>query len=295
LRADQATPEPALRLPATELTTTPATAPTIAGATRLAEDDIVRFPRGAAAGECLHAVFERIDFTDPADWPAKIADVLRLHRATLPGSSGPAAADTDALRARMLQRMLYDVLATPLPVNTTRPLRLSDVPRARRLVEMEFHLPAHRLEDRSLNTALADLGYTVPRLAFGTLRGYLKGFIDLVVEHDGRYFIVDWKSNHLGDAAADYAEASLAAAMVEHGYHVQALLYGVALDRLLRRRLPGYDPERHFGGALYLFVRGVRPGWTTGLGAPCGLHFDRPAPEAIACLSALFEAAEAGA
>ncbi len=285
---------------------TPAPAP----APRLAEDDILRFPRGAAAGECLHAVFERIDFTDPAGWPATVADALRQHRASLPGSpaaagfrtdsdgGGDIATATDAARARMLQRMLGDVLATPLPVGTAQPLRLGTVPHPRRLVELEFHLPAHRLEDRALNATLASLGYAVPRLAFGTLRGYLKGFIDLVVEHDGRYFIVDWKSNHLGDTPADYAdhaEAPLAAAMLEHGYHLQALLYCVALDRLLRQRVAGYDPAQHFGGSLYLFVRGVRPGWTTPSGAPAGVVFDRPSPGALRRLSALFDSAEAAA
>ncbi len=135
----------------------------------------------------------------------------------------------------MLHRMLRDVLATPLPVGTAQPLLLHSVPRGRRLTELEFHLPSDRLDAGALNAALDELGYAVPRLAFAALRGYLKGFIDLVLEHDGRYFIVDWKSNHLGDTAANYGEAPIAAAMAAQGYHLQALLYGVALDRLLRR------------------------------------------------------------
>jgi exodeoxyribonuclease V beta subunit len=164
------------------------------------------------------------------------------------------------------------------------------VPRQRRLAELEFHLPSHRLEADALSATLADLGYETPRLSFASLSGYLKGFIDLVLEHDGRYFVVDWKSNHLGDTAADYGEAPLAAAMTAQGYHLQALLYSVALDRLLQRRVPGYDAARHFGGALYLFVRGVRPGWTNSDGTPAGLHFQRPAPATLQRLSALFDA-----
>jgi exodeoxyribonuclease V beta subunit len=189
----------------------------------------------------------------------------------------------------MLERMLRDVLHTPLPVGSARPLVLADVTRKRRLTELEFHLPSHCLQADALNMALAELGYAVPRLAFGTLRGYLKGFIDLVFEHDGRYFIADWKSNHLGDTAADYAEAPLAAAMFEHGYHLQSLLYCLALDRLLQRRVAGYDFARHFGGVLYLFVRGLRPGWTTAQGAPAGLHFHCPQAATIRRLSALFD------
>ena len=250
--------------------------------TRLDDDDILRFPRGAQAGECMHAVFERIDFIDPAGWPAAIASALAKLRPT------PSATDPAAPNARRLQRMLGDVLNTPLPVGTAEPLQLSRLPRSRRLTEMEFHLPSQRLEASALNATLARCGYAVPGLAFTALRGFLKGFIDLVFEHDGRFFILDWKSNHLGDTPAHYAQAPMAAAMADQGYHLQYLLYSVALDRHLRRRLPGYQPEQHFGGVLYLFVRGVRPDWTTDQGAPTGLYFHRPAPAAIQAISELF-------
>jgi len=266
-----------------------APAGTAATAAKLDEDDILRFPRGAAAGECLHAVFERADFTAPAGWPSAVAEALRLHRAALAGAQGDASAETDAQRTRMLLRLLRDVLDMPLPVGTAQPLRLRGVPPSRRLSELEFTLPSHRLEADVLNATLAELDYAVPRLSFAALRGYLKGFIDLVLEHDGRFFIVDWKSNYLGDSAADYGEAALAAALLARGYHLQALLYSVALDRLLRLRVSGYDTAQHFGGWIYLFVRGVRPGWTTEGGVPTGLHFHRPTPEAIARMSALFE------
>ncbi len=91
------------------------------------------------------------------------------------------------------------------------------------------------------------------------LRGFVKGFIDMIVEHDGRFWIVDWKSNHLGDTAADYAAAPLEAAMASHAYHLQALLYTVALHRYLKTRVRDYSYDTHIGGYLYLFVRGVRP------------------------------------
>ncbi|MEO8125038.1 MAG: PD-(D/E)XK nuclease family protein, partial [Burkholderiales bacterium] len=268
-------------------TTTTATAmPDMVATPALADDDILHFPRGAAAGDCVHAVFECIDFSSPALWPQAIADTLREHGTALPATVGPQGM---ALRERMLLRMLGDVLQTPLPVGRTQPLMLADVPLARRLNELEFHLPSHALEAGALNDALSMLGVPMPRLAFRTLRGYLKGFIDLVFEHEGRYFVLDWKSNHLGDTPADYAHAGVEAAMVEHGYHLQALLYCVALDRLLRSRVPGYDPAQHFGGAIYLFVRGVRPGWRDASGAPTGVRILRPAPEVIARMSALFD------
>ena len=247
-----------------------------------ARDDILRFPRGPAAGTCLHALFERADFVDPARWPEAIEAALEL----LPGDA-QAAPRTE--HAAMLERLLRDVLAAPLPVGTDSPLVLSGVPRARRLVELEFHLPVQRLDAPALNALLAELAPGGLGLDFKPLRGYLKGYIDLVVEHEGRYFIVDWKSNHLGDRAADYGGARLAEAMAGQGYHLQALCYALALDRLLRRRLRDFDAQRHFGGVLYLFVRGLRPGWTDADGRPAGMHFQRPSPETLARFEALID------
>jgi exodeoxyribonuclease V beta subunit len=263
-------------------------------APRVGDDDILRFPRGPAAGECMHRVFECMDFAAPAGWPAAIAAALRLLRTMNSGTAreeagAPPAPETEAAHAAMLARMLADVLATPLPLGTARPLRLAELPRERRLVELEFHLPSHRLDAAGLNTLFAHEGVDLPRLNFATLRGFLKGFIDLVFEHEGRYFILDWKSNHLGDTPAAYGRAPVAAAMREQAYHLQSLLYLVALDRYLRTRLAGYDPERHLGGAVYLFVRGVRPDWIDRDGHPCGMFFHRPGAGLIRRLSALFD------
>lgn len=167
----------------------------------------------------------------------------------------------------MLSHLVEDVTLA-----TLRPgLRLSSVPMNRRLTELEFNLPVPHLSAAALNTALKELGYDVPSLAFGSLEGYLKGFIDLVFEHDGQYFILDWKSNHLGYTAADYGGAALARAMAEHGYHLQYLLYLIALDRYLAFRIPDYRYDTHVGGVLYLFVRGVRPSWP-GTGIVTGIR-----------------------
>ncbi|MFL6696276.1 MAG: exodeoxyribonuclease V subunit beta, partial [Vitreoscilla sp.] len=243
---------------------------------RAADDDPLHFPRGPAAGEAIHQAFENISFSDRAGWPRAIARALQLLRTM--GVPDAPDANGAALRARMLQRMLEGTLETPLPLGTERPLRLAELADARRLVELEFHLPSHRLDAATLNDTLAAHGVPVPRLSFATLRGFLKGFIDLVFEHEGRWFILDWKSNHLGDTPARYGQEAMAAAMRDQGYHLQALLYLVALDRYLRRRLVGYDPQRHLGGAVYLFVRGVRPDWRDAAGAPTGVFFQRPSP-----------------
>jgi ATP-dependent exoDNAse (exonuclease V) beta subunit len=239
----------------------------------LAADDILHFPRGIRAGDCLHALLERVDYDDPSGWSAAIDAVLREW--PQPG------ADPQALPP-MLTRMLRDVLHAPLPAG----LRLAELPRARRLVELEFHLPVDRLDESALAATLRTHGQPVPALSFGALQGFLRGFIDLVFEHGGRYFVLDWKSNHLGAAPADYAGPALERAMDAHGYRLQALLYTLALHRHLSVRVPGYRYDEHIGGALYVFVRGLRPGWRAD-GAPCVVHLQRPPFALIQALSAL--------
>ena len=243
------------------------------------DDDILRFPRGADAGQCMHAVFEQIDFTDPATFPAAIEGALRNEPLAAAGT------DSAALLPKMLARMLENVVQTPLPCG----VRLADVPRRRRLVEMEFTLPSKGLSAIRLAAMLREHGYPVPPLTFGALEGYLRGFIDLVFEHDGRFHILDWKSNHLGNTAAHYGIEPVARAMEEHGYHLQYLLYTVAVHRYLQQRLPGYRYDEHFGGVMYLFVRGVRPSWTQPDGTAAGVYMHRPTLQAVEKLSGLLE------
>jgi len=238
--------------------------------------DILHFPRGPRAGESLHAVFERVDFTQPEKWSEAIAHALRAR---------PPQAGTAAITAwqSMSLRMLQDVTATPLPAGH----RLDQIPPNRRLIELEFSLPSVGLDAHTLAATLRQHGYPVSGLAFGRLDGYLRGFIDLVYEHQGRWHVLDWKSNHLGWSAADYGPQAVRRAMDEQGYHLQYLLYTVALHRYLKQRLRGYDYDTHFGGVSYLFVRGVRPTWTNRDGSPAGVFFDRPKRQAIEALDVL--------
>ncbi len=246
-------------------------------------DDILRFPRGAGAGDCLHAALERIDFTDASGWDDAIDHALRRHPVSLRGVPDP---EQPALLRRMMLRMIGDVVRTPLPDG----IRLDAIARDRRLAELEFNLPAHDVDANALNAALKSLDYAVDRLVFGRLEGYLKGFIDLVFEHAGRYYVLDWKSNHLGFSPGDYEQAALAIAMAQHGYHLQSLLYSLALTRYLAKRLRDYRYDTHFGGVLYLFVRGVRPDWKGADGTSTGVYFHRPSAPTLHELERVFGA-----
>jgi exodeoxyribonuclease V beta subunit len=305
-----------------------------AGQARLREaGDIVDFPRGAAAGECLHRLFELADFTSSEGWPAAIARALAERPA-------PATPELARRMPAMMSSLLADVCATVLtafdedeggegphfvdavpgaeltstapehaatlqhatireprttrehtkPAHNTKTLSLalSEIPLHRRLTELEFMLSAPSFDLHAMTRLLLEYGYPNLVLDASTLRGYLRGFIDLVFEYHGRYWIIDWKSNHLGDVALAYDRASMAVAMDEHGYALQSLIYCVALHRYLRSRIADYDYERHFGASLYLFVRGVRPQWRDGE-RPAGVHRDRPPRALIERFDALLE------
>jgi exodeoxyribonuclease V beta subunit len=119
-----------------------------------------------------------------------------------------------------------------------------------------------------------------------TLRGMMKGFMDLVFEWDGRFHVLDYKTNWLGERLSDYGAASLDAAMQEHHYGLQALIYTVALQRYLARRIPDYQPERHLGESWYLFLRAI------GLAPGAGLWRKRFPQGLVDALDALFDGTE---
>jgi exodeoxyribonuclease V beta subunit len=108
----------------------------------------------------------------------------------------------------------------------------------------------------------------------------MKGYIDLVFEHDGRYYLIDWKSNRLGAPPEAYRRDQLRTVMREHHYDLQYHIYSLALHQYLRWRVPGYEYERDFGGVCYVFLRGVSRTY----GPDCGLFFSRPEPRLIHAL-----------
>jgi exodeoxyribonuclease V beta subunit len=258
---------------------TPIETPSPVAPIQLDADDILAFPRGPSAGECLHRMYELADFTKPATWPEAIKRALHEH--PIPVSASEALA---ANLPAMMARLLADTVATELVPG----MRLDAIATKRRMNELEFLFPAESLDFAALRRVLVAHGFPDVALEAGSLRGFVKGFIDMIVEHEGRFWIVDWKSNHLGLTPADYDELSLNAAMASHAYHLQALFYVVALHRYLRIRLRDYAFERHIGGYLYLFVRGVRPDWRDG-DRPAGVHVGKPSLELIEALDRLMQ------
>lgn len=235
------------------------------------QPSIFTFPKGARPGTLLHSLFETIDFQSAAGEP------LAQHIATLLAQDG-----FDESWAQVLQQQVEAVLDTPLETGFGEPVRLRDLAPERKQVELEFFLPMGRVTAPAL-TALCQQHDPLSRgnkpLSFATVQGMLKGFIDLVFEWQGRWYLLDYKSNHLGMSPADYSRPALEQAMVEHRYDLQYQLYSLALHRLLSLRLPGYDFDQHFGGVFYLFLRGMPQG---------GIFHTRPSRELVLGLDRLF-------
>lgn len=237
------------------------------------EPSIFTFPKGARPGTLLHSLFETIDFQSAG------GESLAHHIASLLVQDG-----FDEDWAPVLQQQVEAVLDTPLETGFGEPVRLRDLAPERKQVELEFFLPMGRVTAPAL-TALCQQHDPLSRgnkpLSFATVQGMLKGFIDLVFEWQGRWYLLDYKSNHLGMSSADYSRPALEQAMAEHRYDLQYQLYSLALHRLLTLRLPGYDFEQHFGGVFYLFLRGMPQG---------GIFHTRPSRELVSGLDRLFSA-----
>jgi exodeoxyribonuclease V beta subunit len=264
-------------------------------------------PVGAGFGTLVHAVFETADLT-AADLRAELLD--RVH-AELDRHPTPAV-DPDALADALLP-----VVRTPLgPLAAGN--SLADLAPADRLAELDFELPLAGGDRPGADVRLGALGPLLRRhllpddplagysarlapLAAQPLRGYLTGSIDAVLRlrDPERYAVVDYKTNWLGPIGADgrepllaahYTPERLAAAMIDAHYPLQALLYSAALHRFLRWRLRGYDPERHLGGVLYLFLRGMcGPAGPAVRDVPCGVFSWRPPAALVVELSDLLD------
>jgi exodeoxyribonuclease V beta subunit len=122
------------------------------------------------------------------------------------------------------------------------------------------------------------------RLAFAPARGFMRGFIDLVFEFQGKFYLVDWKSNYLGSQSKDYSPDKLAESILSGFYFIQYHIYCLALHLHLEKRVPGYRYQEHFGGIFYVFLRGVNPE----LGPDYGIYHDLPALATMKKLNARF-------
>lgn len=251
---------------------------------RIAEPHDARFA-GARFGDVVHAAFETVDFGTWRDWHDGRAPVGQEDALVdaFRGEGYPQA-DIDA-GLPLLTALVGHSLTVRLPEGA----RLCDLDSSARRAEMEFHFSVEQVGvDALLSTAQAH-GLLTTREGFGGRRrldGLMTGKIDLVYAHAGRYYVLDYKTNRL----PDYQPGTLARAMHESEYTLQAAIYSLALHRWLRFRLgAAYDYDTHFGGVRYLFCRGVDAQRSP---SP-GIHGDRLPPALVDALDVLFAGAGA--
>ena len=238
------------------------------------EQSIFTFPRGAQAGIFMHWIFEKLDFAAYTEESVSNLVEKGLDRYSYP------------------QEWLPHITAMVLNVVTTsfgsgnKAFTLGNLRPGCWITEMEFYFPLRFVTSALLGETLArhdvhlggvDLAAHAGELEFRPVKGMLMGFIDMVFEEGGKYYLLDWKSNHLGSAPEDYGEDAMKQAMVKNFYSLQYLLYTVALDRYLSLRDKDYHYSTHFGGVIYVFLRGV----SSELGETTGFYRDRPPEELI--------------
>lgn len=249
---------------------------------------LAAFPGGTTTGNFFHSVLEHCDFQGD-DQSAAVERAMLEH--------GPPEGLTVPEATELVTLALREILNAKFAGSLT----LADIPAHKRLNELEFYLPAPRSrQERALTcAALADAFRRHPSpqvpasyadsllgLDFAPLTGFLKGFIDLVFEHRGRWYVVDYKTNTVGANYDDYVVQKLSGPMSHSHYILQYHLYCLAVHRYLQLRHPAYDYERDFAGSYYLFLRGMHP-----LHSPkSGVFFEKPPLARIDALSELFPA-----
>jgi len=232
------------------------------------ESNILDLPRGKQVGTALHRHFENCYFSDLAN--TEEIDKLRQ------------SLQLDETFTEPLQNWLQQISHTPL--SNEIGIALADLANKDCIKEMPFYLAIREHFDvEAFNRALkAHHHLPSEPLQFEQIQGMVRGSIDLVFRHNGKHYLIDYKSNFLGSTLADYNQEALKKEMLHSHYDWQYLIYTLALHRYLQSVVPKYDYARDFGGVFYLFLRGMN-------GEPqSGVFYDRPSVELITELDGVF-------
>jgi exodeoxyribonuclease V beta subunit len=214
--------------------------------------------RGANVGTALHSIFERLDFSKPDSWIQSIRDASKFYPNIIRKKDDEKKGKSNIA---LIHQMVNNVMNAEINIAGIQ-FRLCEIDNERKLPELNFFFRVDKVNRQVLNGFLgedANLGGETD------IEGLMTGFMDLMFEHNGKYYILDWKSNHLGNDVNNYREEGMKNAMDSSNYHLQYMIYTVALKRWLESRLPDFDFEKHFGGVIYVFLRGVRENGDTGI------------------------------
>jgi len=231
--------------------------------------DIFSFPRGARAGIFFHDLFEKIDFSYSGAGGREELVACKLKEYGF-GSTwkGPVC------------DMINKVLDAPL-YSKGMSIKLSGIDKASRINEMEFYFPVKMITPFTIKKVFENYGQIIlsgnypvwiENLHFSPSKGFMKGYMDMVFSHKDQFFLIDWKSNYLGNSVSYYENSGMNNAMEKESYILQYHLYVLALHQYLRLKIAGYNYEDNFGGVFYIFMRGVDDSKRRG----AGIFYDLP-------------------
>ncbi|MDL1964087.1 MAG: exodeoxyribonuclease V subunit beta [Deltaproteobacteria bacterium] len=231
--------------------------------------DIFSFPRGARAGIFFHDIFEHLDFAskDSGNQKKLVIDKLKGY-------------GFEQSWLETVCNMIKNVLSVSLESKGEEVI-LSSVKCDKRINEMEFYFPLKHITPLKLKKIFSnnagidissDFSDQIEKLYFSPSEGFMKGYIDTIFQHNGRFYIIDWKSNFLGTGIKNYTQNLLRETIKSDYYNLQYYIYTLALHQYLKWRMPKYKYENDFGGVFYVFIRGV----DSNLGPEFGIFNDVP-------------------
>ncbi len=240
----------------------------VTGGEKIILDDYSQFvfedmPRGTIPGNFLHQLFEYADFKVDEH-----TEVIKKADSRYPIVKNDNIQNYQDLINHTLKAKLGNELN----------FRLSDIGNESKLNELEFYFSTHDFNMQELTKLIPDLKSD----KYSSIEGLMHGFIDLVFRYQGKYYILDWKSNYLGSSLKDYTSDKLEQAIRANNYHLQYLIYTVALTRYLEQQILDFNYSEHFGGVIYIFLRGCRSGQDS------GVFFDKPEQGLIKKMDAVF-------
>lgn len=208
--------------------------------------------KGTTTGNLIHQIFEFIDFTKEDQWHKVITNAIKKY--------APKQQEQYTL---YLPQLIKEVLYATITIGDQR-IQLKNIGNHQKVNELEFDIRSNQLNLKALEEIERDdLKFALKNTT--DYYGMLNGLIDLVFEHHGKYYILDWKTNFLGNQVEHYNQKNMLSAMEINNYHLQYTIYTYALNKYLESRIPTYDYETHFGGVAYLFIRGIRKDQNTGI------------------------------
>ena len=244
---------------------------------------------GATLGTAVHEIFEEVDFTKLDQEEDLGRDVEHLVEQRLKRYSLIYGRDTNSreqdlmVKKKVITQMVRDTVSRTIGLGENGVVRLDSISTSERLVEMNFFFRLKSISNGKLQTIFERpnsgemanaFAEKLGKLNFDITKGYMNGAIDLTFQHQGKFYILDWKTTSCGKLLSDYTDEALVESMMDHHYILQYHIYAAALHLYLKKRVPNYSYASHFGGAIYAYVRGVNENNNN------GFFYDCP-PEAL--------------